>query len=140
MLNARHVQGMLQEGDQNLEYFVASADLRSGEIVEWRPLSVETTVWNGSQTTQVDLARPRQNIAKVPEPGDYDNPIDYELARREFHGRTGARLLLSSHTGNWFGQDGPSEPLLDIVHLVREVNTLTEILGIDLDEVARRAS
>lgn len=114
MLNIRHVDSALLPGDEKMEYFVATVDLRTGVATEWQIAKIKKHDGTGDVKLALSAQGPTEESAQ---------PV-------------GALLELNSRYGLTFvdcSSGRGEESLEDITKLVTTVNYLTEQHRIVLD-------
>jgi len=135
MLEIRGVQGRLNPGDESSAVFVATADLRTETMTEWRVTSINRVGYEG-QELSLETGEPELFAVDAAE-GQAGYPdlhaLDQLLARRQHTFANTARLVLSPGARNLFIPPVGADEVLDTaVRLVSDVNYLTERLQIDL--------
>jgi len=141
MVTIRHAEGELQVGDELSEYFVASASLRTGRIIEWRVADIERYGPYGKQVTVLHLSEQPDLKVVGDQAQESDLPAGMAEKFRQWYSY-GAEVVLNPERGCTFRMGSGAEPLTDIARLVDQVNNLTDEHGLtpQLDTLRLRAA
>lgn len=132
-------QSLRPPEDTPFEFFIASADLRTGTITEWRTVAGERYGQWGKENVKLHLYD-RPDLSSVNGPAESSDPLDALILRRtQTIPTVTAQLTLDTSRGIWFKQDGLAEESLASAELlIAEVNELSELYGLTgqrLDEL-----
>jgi hypothetical protein len=138
IVNIRYAQGVVGQGDEQYNYFVASLDLHTGQIVEWEVVGVERSgLFPGQQSVIINLADP--SSAGRPAVAHQADPVKAEIARRQqARSCPSAQVILGMGSCTFQMNSGPAEHLRAIAELAKEVDELTGEYGLTVADLEAR--